>query len=128
MKRIKLLLVLAIVAGGCRFFKGDPYRNTPTTGITAISTDETFRPIIESELDVFKAIYGYTEFKANYVPEVTAFDQLFNGEVQLIIASRPLNENEISIFRQKKIFPRQTKIAVDAIALIVSPKSSDTLI
>ena len=72
MKRIKLLLVLAIVAGGCRFFKGDPYRNTPTTGITAISTDETFRPIIESELDVFKAIYGYTEFKANYVPEVTA--------------------------------------------------------
>ena len=128
MKRIKLLLILAILTGGCRFFKGDPYRNTPTTGISAITTDETFRPIIESELDVFKAIYGYTEFKANYVPEVTAFNQLFNGEVQLIIASRPLNQNEIAIFRQKKIYPRQTKIAVDAIALIVSPKSTDTLI
>ena len=128
MKRIKLLLILAILTGGCRFFKGDPYRNTPTTGISAITTDETFRPIIESELDVYKASYGYTEFKANYVPEVTAFNQLFNGEVQLIIASRPLNQNEIAIFRQKKIYPRQTKIAVDAIALIVSPKSTDTLI
>ncbi len=128
MKQIRLLFFVALIVGGCRFFKGDPYRNTPTTGITAITTDETFRPIIESELDVFKAIYGYTEFKANYVPESAAFDQLFNGNVQLIIASRPLNPNELSIFRQKKIFPRQTKIAVDAIALIVSPQSTDTII
>ena len=128
MKRIELLLFLALIAGGCRFFKGDPYRNTPTTGITSITTDETFRPIIESELDVFKAIYGYTEFKANYVPEGAAFNQLFSGEVQMIVASRPLSQDEISIFHQKKIFPRQTKIAIDAIALIVSPKSTDTLI
>ena len=72
---------------------------------------------------MFKAIYGYTEFKANYVPEVTAFNQLFNEEVQLIVASRTLSKDELAIFHQRKIFPRQTKIAVDAIALIVSPKS-----
>ena len=128
MKRIKFLVFVVLIAGGCRFFKGDAYRNTPTTGITAITTDETFRPIVEAELDVFKAIYGYTEFKANYLPEVGAFNQLLNGDVQLIVASRPLSNAEISIFSQKKIFPRQTKIAVDAIALIVSPKSTDTLI
>jgi phosphate transport system substrate-binding protein len=128
MRRIELILFLALILGGCRFFKGDPYKNTPTTGISAITTDETFRPIIESELDVFKAIYGYTEFKANYVPEVAAFDQLFSGEVQLIVASRPLSLNEQAIFHQKKIYPRETKIAVDAIALIVSPNSTDTII
>ena len=128
MKRIRLLLFVLLMLGGCRFFKGDPYRNTPTTGITTITTDETFRPIIESELDVFKAIYGYTEFTAKYVPEVEAFNQLINGEVQLIVASRPLSKAEISIFNKKKIFPRQTKIAMDAIALIVSPKSKDTII
>ena len=128
MKRIRLLLFAFLILSGCRFFKGDPYRNTPTTGITAISTDETFRPIIESELDVFKAIYGYTEFTANYVPEVEAFNQLISGKVQMIVASRPLSKAEISIFNQKKIFPRQTKIAVDAIALIVSLKSKDTII
>jgi len=128
MIRISLFLFLLVIAAGCRFFKGDPYRNTPTTGLAVITTDETFRPIIESELEVFKAIYGYTEFKANYVPEVTAFNQLFNEEVQLIVASRTLSKDELAIFHQRKIFPRQTKIAVDAIALIVSPKSSDTLI
>ncbi len=128
MMRISLFLFLLVIAAGCRFFKGDPYRNTPTTGLAAITTDETFRPIIESELEVFKAIYGYTEFKANYVPEVAAFNQLFNEQVQLIVASRTLSKDELAIFHQRKIFPRQTKIAVDAIALIVSPKSSDTLI
>ena len=128
MKRIRLLLFLALIVGGCKFFKGDPYRNTPTTGRTTISTDETFRPIIEAELDVFKAIYGYTEFNAKYVPENEAFNQLLNGDVQLIVASRPLSKVEISTLNQKKIFPRQTKIATDAIALIVSPKSKDSLI
>ena len=128
MKQISFLVLLVILLGGCRFFKGDPYRNTPTTGSSTITTDETFRPIIEAELDVFKGIYGYSEFKANYLPEVDAFNQLLNGDVQLIVTSRPLTKAEISSLNQKKIFPRQTKIATDAIALIVSPTSKESVI
>ena len=130
MKRIRLLLffLLLLIFGGCNFFRGNPYRNTPTTGITAISTDETFRPIIEAELDVFKAIYGYTEITSAYIPENNAFDELLNGKVELIVASRPLSKNEIAFLNQKKIYPRQTKIATDAIALIAAPTSKDTLI
>jgi phosphate transport system substrate-binding protein len=130
MKRTELVvfLVLSLLFGGCRFFKGDPYRNTPTTGITTISTDETFRPIIESEIDVFKAIYGYTELSSDYIPENEAFSKLLKGDVQLIVASRPLSKEETAVFNQRKIYPRHTKIATDAIALIVSPLSKDTLI
>jgi phosphate transport system substrate-binding protein len=130
MNRIGLLLLfsLSLLIGGCRFFKGDPYRNTPTTGITSISTDETFRPIIEAEIDVFKAIYGYTELTSDYITENEAFNNLIDGKVQLIVASRTLTKEETAILNQRKIFPRQTKIAVDAIALIVSPLSKDTLI
>ena len=128
MKSTSLLLLLFLCLGSCRFFKGDPYRNTPTTGRSAITVDETFRPIIESELDVFKSVYGYTELKANFVPENEAFNQLLKGDVELIVASRPLTKDEITVLNQKKIYPRQTKIATDAIALIVSPASPDTLI
>ena len=46
----------------------------------------------------------------------------------MIVASRPLTDNETAFLKQKKIFPRTNKIAVDAIALIVSPTSTDTLI
>jgi phosphate transport system substrate-binding protein len=130
MKRIRLILILCqfLLFSGCNFFRGDPYRNTPTTGITTISTDETFRPIIEAEIDVFGAIYGYTELKSDYITEDEAFNKLLDGRVQLIVSSRPLTKVETTILTQKKIFARQTKIATDAIALIVSPSSKDTLI
>jgi phosphate transport system substrate-binding protein len=128
MKSSWILLLLLLLTGGCRFFKSDPYRNTPTTGISTICADETFRPVIEAELDVFKTIYGYTELNATYVPESEAFRQLLNGDVQLIIASRRLSADEKAILNQKKIYPRQTKVATDAVALIVSPSSGDTLI
>jgi phosphate transport system substrate-binding protein len=128
MKNSSLLLLVLLIAGGCRFFKGDPYRNTPTTGISSICVDETFRPVIESEIDIFKVIYGYTDLKADYVPEDEAFRKLLSGDVQLIVTSRHLTDVEVKFLNQKKIFPRQTKIAVDAIALIVSPSSTDTII
>ena len=128
MKRNWFLLFVVLVVSGCRFFKGDPYRNTPTTGITSICADETFRPVIEAEIDVFKGIYGYTELDAKYVPERESFRQLLNGDVQLIVASRPLTVEETAFMNQKKIFPRQNKIATDAVALVVSSSSIDTLI
>lgn len=128
MKSNWLILFLLLIAGGCKFFKGDPYRNTPTTGKSVICVDETFRPIIEAEIDVFKGIYGYTELDAKYVPESESFGQLLKGDVQMIVASRSLTESEKAILNQKKIFPRQYKIATDAIALVVSSSSIDTLI
>jgi phosphate transport system substrate-binding protein len=51
-----------------------------------------------------------------------------NGDIQLIVASRTLSGNETAILNQKKIFPRQNKIAIDAIGLVVSPSSIDTMI
>jgi len=128
MKNSWVLMLLLLVAGGCRFFKGDPNRNTLTTGKSTISVDETFSPVIEAELDVFKSLYGYTDLKADYIPEIEAFRRLLKGEVELIVASRPLSIEETAILNERKIFPRQNKIAIDAIALIVSPLSTDTLI
>jgi len=128
MKNYKLILLLVLFSGGCRFFRGDPYRNTPTTGIITICSDETFRPVIEAEMDVFKGIYGYTLVNSKFVPESEAFKQLLNDSVQLIVASRRLSPDETSVLNNKKLYPKQTKIATDAIALIVNPSSKDTLI
>jgi phosphate transport system substrate-binding protein len=129
MKKYKIIwLLLLLFTGGCRFFKGDPYRNTTTTGITSICSDETFRPVIEAEINVFKSIYGYTVINTKYVPEHEAFDQLLKDSVQLIVVSRRLSNDETAVLKSKKLFPRETKIATDAIALIVHPSSKDTMI
>lgn len=128
MRCYSLLLGLMLLAGGCRFFKGDPYRNTTISGKTTIGVDETFRPVVEAEIDLFKGIYGYSEIKAKYLPENEAFEQLLNDSVQLIVASRQLKKEEISMINSRKLFPKQLKIATDAIALIVHPSCKDTLI
>lgn len=128
MNKLLIFALILTLASGCRFFKGDPYRNTPTSGRTTICSDETFRPVIEAEIDVFKAIYGYTEINTKYVPQNEAFDYLMKDSVQLIIAPRELNKDEIAFLNQKKLYPRQTLVAIDAIALVVNPSTKDTLI
>jgi phosphate transport system substrate-binding protein len=116
------------LAGGCRFFKGDPYKNTPISGTTTIAVDETFRPVIEAEIDLFKGIYGYSEIKAKYLPANGTFEKLLNDSVQLIVASRRLKTDEIATINKRKLFPKELKIATDAIALIVHPSCKDSLL
>ena len=120
MKSYRFLIIMLLLFSGCRFFKGDPYKNTPTTGRAVICADETFKPVIEAEIDVFKAMYGYTVITTKYVPENEAIDLLLKDSVQLAISSRELKKDEIAFLNQKKLFPRQTKAAIDAIALIRS--------
>ncbi len=122
------LLIVLIFATGCRFFKGDPYKNTTISGTTSIAVDETFRPVIEAEIDLFKGIYGYSEIKASYLPENEAFEKLIKDSVQLIVASRKLTPDEISAIDLLRLYPKQLKVGTDAIALIVHPSCKDSLI
>ncbi|HWS00488.1 MAG TPA: substrate-binding domain-containing protein [Prolixibacteraceae bacterium] len=123
-----LLLGFLLLFTGCRFFKGDPYRNTTISGSANIAVDETFRPVIEAEIDLFTGIYGYSEINARYLPEKQAIELLLSDSVRLVVASRMLSAEEISRLNKLKLFPKQLKVATDAIALIVHPSSPDTLI
>ncbi len=117
-----------LLSGSCRFFKGDPYRNTPTSGKARIAVDETFRPVLESEVDLFRGLYGYADLKADYLPENVSFEKLLNDSVNLIVASRKLRPEELNIINSRKLYAKQLKVATDAIALIVHPSCKDTLI
>lgn len=128
MRNSLIFLSILVFASGCRFFKGDPYRNTTISGQTTIVADETFRPVIEAEIELFKGIYGYAEIKAEYLSQQLAFESLLNDSVRLIVASRQLTPDEISLINQRKLFPKQLKVATDAIALIVHPSCKDSMI
>lgn len=127
-RAISFFVICLVVFGSCGRGKKSPEQSTPTLGKTSICVDETFRPIIEAEIDVFTGLYANTTIDAKYVPEQESFTKLLSGEVECIVASRPLSKQELEAFHQKKIYPKQTKVAYDAIALIVSPESTDTII
>ncbi len=101
--------------------------DTPTSGDIAISVDETFKPIIDSELFVFHALYKNAHVRVHYVSEAQCFKDLMNDSVRLVITTRKLNQQELDYFHSAKYYPTETGIAKDGIAIIVNNKNTDTL-
>lgn len=108
--------------------KKDEKTDTATYGKILIACDESFKPIIEAELDVFRAEYKNATIIPKYLSEGEAFKSFLQDSVRLLVTSRYLNEKEKYYFKQKQIIPKINKIASDGIAIIVSKNNLDTLI
>jgi phosphate transport system substrate-binding protein len=102
--------------------------DTPTSGEISIAVDETFQPLMESDVFTFESLYTTAKVNTNYTNEAAAFQLLLSDSVRLIIASRLLMPEEEAYFKKIKIFPRITKIAIDALALIVNKENPDSII
>lgn len=102
--------------------------DTPTTGSIKISVDESFQPILETQISSFEAIYKYADLTASYKPEGEVVQDMINDSVRVAVLSRVLNEEEKAIFEKRKLVPRETRIAIDAVALIVNNNNKDTLL
>ena len=101
--------------------------DTPTTGEIIIYADETFKPFIESEKNVFEGIYKFTKINVIYKPELEVFDAMIKDTTRLIVVARPLNQNEKEYFKSKRFFPKEIKIATDGIAIILNKNNNDTM-
>lgn len=104
------------------------FTDTPTSGEITIVCDESYQPLISVESDTFHSIYQRAAVHVKYLPEGEAFKELVNDDsVRLIISSRELNQSEKDYFNSRKIIPRVTKVAIDAVALVVNLDNADTL-
>ena len=126
--KVPLLFSILILIGvyGCN--GGGGHTDTPTSGNLAIVADETYKPLVESEVLTFESIYKYANVSVKYKPETEVFNDLMNNDsVRLIIVSRKLNKEELKQFEKWEIVPKVTKIAYDAVALIGSKDLKDTV-
>lgn len=97
--------------------------STSSSGIATIACDASFENILSQEIDVFEYIYPQASIIPYYVDESAAFDSLLNFSTKMIIATRPLNDKELSYLKSHDKIVRQSQIAVDALALIVNPEN-----
>lgn len=119
-------VVLVIVAVfSCKNRNTD--EETILKGTSKIIVDESLKPIIEDQVAVFENSY---DAKINLITqsENECVLSLTKGVADIIVLPRQLTKEEESIFKQKKIIPRSTKFAKDAIAFIRNKKSNDSLI
>lgn len=121
------ILVVGVVISCVKKDKKDSKLDTIIEGKTTILVDETLMPIVEDQVTVFETQY---DAKITLLPksEKESVIDFTNQKSGIIVLPRELNKAEIAIFSQKKIKPRTTAFAIDAITFIKNTKSKDTLI
>ncbi len=122
-----VMISVALLVLACRERSEKAADETILTGSTTIVLDEAFLPIVEDVATVFESDYN-AKITLKPTSEAESVNMLINQSVSIAILSRQLDSAEINLFKSKKIIPRQTKFGSDAIALIRSRESNDSLL
>ena len=125
---IALLAASLLLLSGCGNKPKPGEDDTLTSGTITIAVDETFRPIIEEELQVFHALTPDATVHPIYCSEVEAMKLLLADSVRLAITTQQLTKQETAYLNDKKFFPVSVKMATDGLALIVNKQNTDSLI
>ncbi len=102
--------------------------SNPTSGEVTVTIDETLSQLMSSQLDTFQSLYQKTKVNATFKPEAEAFKDLISDSSDVIVVTRSLNQKEKMFFDNQKLFPITTKVAIDAIALIINNENTDSLL
>lgn len=96
-------------------------------GSMDITVDETLVPIVEDQVVIFESTY---DAKITIKPksEAELINDLLNLKAAVAFTARDLTKEEREVFNKKKIVPRVTQVATDAIAFISNKNNNDTLI
>jgi phosphate transport system substrate-binding protein len=102
--------------------------DTPQKGTIRISVDESFKPVIDSQIKVFEALNPGAHIIADYKTEADCFKDLAKDSTRMIIVTRGLTKAEEQYYKDTLSYsPTWSKVANDAIAVIVSDQASDSI-
>ncbi len=103
--------------------------DTPKKGVIHISVDESFEPVIDSQIQVYEALYPGAKIIAEYKPEAECFRDLIKDSTRMIIVTRGLTDQEEKFYRDSFSYsPIWDKVANDAVAIVVNNNSKDTIL
>lgn len=97
-------------------------------GTINISADESFKPVIDSQVQVYEAKYPDVKLKVHYKPEAECIKDLAVDSVRMVIITRRYKPEEKQFLLDSlKVSPEQWSLAYDAIAVIVHPDAENYL-
>lgn len=136
MKRIFTIALICLFTAtgfliGCKNDKSGSITNPQETmlaGTVTFQVDNTIQPIVEDVLAIFSSVYTKAHITQVNRNESDIVNALLRDSASIAILSRELTESEEAHFLNKKIKPRITPFAKDALALITSKSATDTII
>lgn len=124
-----LVFIILFSLGNCKSYrkKYDEKPDTGRRGTIHISADESFKPVIDEQVNVYESNRPGTNIIVHYKPEADCFKDFFVDSIRMVIATRSFNEYERSVISDSlRISPHTMVVAKDAIAVIVNPSSPDS--
>ncbi len=96
-------------------------------GTIHISADESFKPVIDAQIQVYESNNPDTHIIAHYKPEAECLKDLLVDSIRMVIATRYASQGETDLVADSlKMQLHQLLVARDAIAVIVNPASEIT--
>ncbi|NOU17834.1 MAG: phosphate ABC transporter substrate-binding protein, PhoT family [Bacteroidales bacterium] len=122
------LLILSLLFISCLSGSKKAIDETPTRGSIKIFVDESYQPIIDSEIYTFTSLYTYANITPIFKPEVDVINDFMNDSVKVIVTNKKLTDAQIKYLRDTLIIARTFAFAYDALALIVNNSNRDSLL
>ena len=114
-----------VLLSGCATQPNEP-TDTPTSGEVNVVVDESFQQLFDTQIYTFQSLYPNAKVHAKYMSEKEALQRLINDSCKVVVMCRDLTPIELKNFEVSNLFPISTKIAEDAIAIVVHPENTDS--
>ena len=119
---------LLLLLSSCGSMGKKATNETPTRGNIRIMADESFQPLIETEVYTFTHLYTGAKIKPVFKPEYDVINDFMNDSVKVIVTSKKLSDYQVQSLRDTLVIARTTTYAYDALALITNHDNKDSLL
>lgn len=124
----KILIIAVIFMFSCTNKGGIEFpTDTPTSGDIKILVDDSFKPLLDAEINVFTGLYNNARITPIYKPEVDVVNDFMNDSAKVMVTSRKLTDDQIKYLRDTLVIAKTTTFAIDAIALVLNKENPDSL-
>ncbi|MET0394795.1 MAG: substrate-binding domain-containing protein, partial [Chitinophagaceae bacterium] len=126
-----VLFFCLLLMNGCKSYKAqqDELTDTAERGTIHISADESFKPVIDEQVQVYEALYPGTHIVVHYKPEAECLKDFYVDSIRMVIATRSFSKSEERFMSDSlKTGPEMLRVALDAIAVVLHPQSPDSVL
>ena len=126
--RLLCSVVVLVLLGSCNNSNVQTSNETTVSGTIHISADESFKPVIDSQIKVFEALHPKATIIAHYKSEAECIRDLNNDSIRMVIITRGLTPDEETAMKARLSYiPQNGKMAYDAVAVLVNKATPDSM-
>jgi phosphate transport system substrate-binding protein len=127
LKAIALVFITITVFLACKDKAEDRKKETILTGKMELYVDQTVQSLVEGQVEVFENQYD-AKINLTTKSESEIVNDLLTGKTSMAVLTRRLTQKEENYFKNKKIIPRISHFASDAVVFIRNKSVKDTVI